>query len=256
MTGLADLLQGELYAYALIFARVGAALMVLPGFGEVFVPPRVRLAFGVLLCAAMLPTLPDAPPPMPDSVLLLIAHIAGEVIVGLFFGLFARALVVAVETAGMIISFQMSLSNAVVFNPALAAQGSIVGSFLSVAALAIIFTTDTHHLIILGLAETYSLVPIASPPPMADIADTMARAVAEAFSIALRLAAPFILVGLVFNTALGVLARLMPQIQIFFVGIPLQLMGGLAVMFAVFAALLTVWLSHFQDAMTNGLPGS
>lgn len=255
MNGLAELLEGDLYAYTLIFARVGSALMVLPGFGEVFIPPRVRLSFGLLLCAAMLPALPDAPPPMPDTVLQLIGPIAGEVIVGLFFGMFARVLVAAVETAGMIISFQMSLSNAVAFNPAMAAQGSIIGSFMSLSVLVVIFTSNTHHMIIGALAETYYLIPIGSPPPLADMADSMSHAVAGAFSIALRLAAPFVLVGLVFNTVLGVLARLMPQIQIFFVGIPLQLAGGLAIMFAALAAVLGFWLSRFQDAMTNGLSG-
>lgn len=253
MGALAELLEGELYAYALIFARIGAAMMVLPGFGEVFVPPRVRLAFALLLSAAMLPALPDPPPPMPPMVFQLIAPLASEIIVGLFFGIFARVLVAAVETAGMIVSFQMSLSNAMAFNPAMATQGSIVGSFLSVAALVVIFTSNSHHMLIGALADTYHLVPIGGPPPLADMADMMARIVAEAFAIGLRLAAPFVLIGLVFNTALGVLARLMPQVQIFFVGIPLQLIGGLALMFAVLAGLLGYWLSSFQAAMTEGL---
>ncbi len=252
---LADLLEGELYAYALTFCRIGAALMVLPGFGEVFVPPRVRLAFALLLAVAIAPTMPDGPPAMPDNIIKLIGPIATEIIVGLFFGLLARSLIAAVETAGMMISFQMSLSNAVAFNPAMATQGSIIGSFLSIAALVVVFASDTHHLIILALADTYRLVPIGEPPPMADMADTMARAVAYAFSIALRIAAPFILLGLVFNTGLGVLARLMPQIQIFFVGIPLQLIGGMAVLFTVVASILVFWLSRFQDALSTGLTG-
>lgn len=252
---LASLLEGNLYAYALTFCRIGAALMVLPGFGEVFVPPRVRLAFGVLLSVAIAPAVPDLPRAMPNTIIELVGPIANEIIVGLFFGLLARSLIAAVETAGMMISFQMSLANAVAFNPAMASQGSIIGSFLSVAALVVVFTSNTHHLIIFALADTYRLVPIGGPPPMEDMANAMARAVAHAFSIALRLAAPFILLGLTFNTGLGVLARLMPQIQIFFVGIPLQLMGGLAVMFTVLAAVLGYWLSQFQDALTNGFVG-
>jgi len=208
-----------------------------------------------LLSVAIAPAVPDLPSSMPGTVIELVGPIANEIIVGLFFGLLARSLIAAVETAGMMISFQMSLANAVAFNPAMASQGSIIGSFLSVAALVVVFTSNTHHLIILALSDTYRLVPIGGPPPMEDMANAFARAVAHAFSIALRLAAPFILLGLIFNTGLGVLARLMPQIQIFFVGIPLQLMGGLAVMFTVLAAVLGYWLSQFQDALTNGLPG-
>ncbi|MEM1401180.1 MAG: flagellar biosynthetic protein FliR, partial [Pseudomonadota bacterium] len=207
MNALAGLLQAELYGYLLIFCRIGAALMVLPGFGEAFISPRVRLAFALLLTLAIAPSMPMPLPEMPEKLVTLIGPIAGEVIIGLFFGLFARALVAAVETAGMIISFQMSLANAVAFNPALATQGSIIGSFLSITALVLIFASDTHHVIILALADTYLLMPIGQIPPFQDLADAMARVVATSFSIAMRLAAPFILLGLVFNLALGILAR-------------------------------------------------
>ena len=250
---LETLIAGGGFGFLLVFARIGAGLMVLPGIGDAFVPPRVRLLLALLLSLLVAPVVADQLPGLPTSLWALLVLLVGEIIIGLFIGLLSRLLLTALEIAGMVISFNMSLANAFVFNPAAATQGSLVGAFLLMVALVLIFVTDLHHLMLLSLTDSYDLFRVGQLPPLGDMADMVARLVAEAFTIALRIAAPFIVVGMVFNLGLGLIARLMPQMMIFFVAIPVQLMLGLAILALVISAMMLFWLGHFEERLAGFL---
>lgn len=250
------LLAGEAFGFLLVFARIGAGLMLLPGIGDAFVSPRIRLLLALLLAALVTPVVADQLPGPPASPWALLVMLLTEVVIGLFIGLLSRLLLTAFDIAGMIIAFNMSLANAFVFNPAAASQGSLVGAFLTIVALVLIFVTDLHHLMILSLADSYDLFRIGALPPLGDMADMLARLLADSFSIAMRIAAPFIVVGMVFNLGLGLIARLMPQIMIFFVAIPVQLMLGLTILALVVSAIMLFWLGRFEDRLIGFLsPG-
>ena len=250
---LETLIAGGGFGFLLVFARIGAGLMVLPGIGDAFVPPRVRLLLALLLSLLVAPVVADQLPGLPTSLWALLVLLVGEIIIGLFIGLLSRLLLTAFEIAGMVISFNLSLANAFVFNPAAATQGSLVGAFLLMVALVLIFVTDLHHLMLLSLTDSYDLFRIGELPPLGDMADMVARLVAEAFTIALRIAAPFIVVGMVFHLGLGLIARLMPQMMIFFVAIPVQLMLGLAILALVISAMMLFWLGHFEERLVGFL---
>src|SRR5947209_2156952 len=127
---LAQLLPANIFAALLVFSRVGAALMLLPGFGDLYVPARWRLllaaGLSLLLAAAMGPELPGLPDQAPELLRLLFT----ETVVGLFLGTIARMLLTALETAGGIISMQLGLSSAQVFNPAMQQQSVITGTIM------------------------------------------------------------------------------------------------------------------------------
>jgi flagellar biosynthetic protein FliR len=251
---LAQLLPANLFAVLLIFARAGSALMLLPGFGDLYVPQRYRLLLALVFSALLAPALGDRLPSLPESPALLALIVGGEVGIGLFFGSVARILLGALETAGMIISYQVGLSAAQIFNPTAAVQTAVFGAFLTVLGVLVIFLTDTHHLLLRALVGSYGLFPAGQFPAVEDLSNAMARIVGTSFELAAELAAPFIVLGIIFYVALGLLARLMPQLQIFFVALPVQILGGLAVLALTLYAVLDWFLGAFTQNLGAILP--
>jgi flagellar biosynthetic protein FliR len=248
---LAQLLPANLFAVMLVFCRTGAALMLLPGFGDLYVPQRWRLLLALGLSLLLATSLGVELPALPGSVGRLAALVGGELAIGLFIGSLARTLLAALETGGVIISFQIGLSAAQIFNPAQAQQSAVFGAFLSVLGVLAIFATDTHHLLLRSLVGSYTLFPPGVFPAVEDLANAMAHIVSVSFELAVELAAPFVVLGTIFYVALGLLSRLMPQLQIFFVALPIQIVGG----FAVFALTLVAVMSWFLDSFTRTLGG-
>ena len=246
---LASLLSGEVYEFMLVFIRVGAALSVLPGFGDAMITPRIRLLLALLLTVLITPIVGPTLPPVPGSPLGLALLAFGEILIGLLLGWIARFLVSAVEIGGMMIAFSISLANAQVFNPAFASQGSVVGTFLTITALALIFVSDMHHLMLMGVIDSYTLFLPGEIPPLGDVAELVTRLVAESFLIGAKIAAPFIFVGLIFYLGVGLLSRLMPQVKIFFIAIPVQVLLGTLVLAIVMSAVMLFWLRSFQDGL-------
>ena len=105
-------------------------------------------------------------------------------------------------------------------------QGVLIGNFLTMLGVTLLFATDSHHLVIAALNDSYNIFSPGETMPSGDVAALATRAFAAAFRIGLQLSAPFLVFGLVFNIGLGVLARLMPQMQVYFVGVPLSIIAG------------------------------
>ncbi len=248
-------LPADIAILAAIFARVGAMMMTAPAFGDFTIPPRVRLAIalGVTLAIA-----PAAAPSYPagagaDHAFALAALIGGEVAIGVFLGLFARAIAAALNVAGEVIAFQMGLSLAQIFDPTQDAQGAIVGGFLAIFGATLIFATDAHHLLLAALRDSYSLLAPGGTIVIGDAAAAMIGAVASAFSLGVRLAAPFIVFGLVFYAGAGVLTRLMPQAQVFFMLLPANLAIGLMLLMLTTGLIMTAFLERFDAELSQFL---
>ena len=229
--------------------RIGAAMMLLPGFGESYVAPRIRLIIAIALALAVTPIVSDSLPPMPGNALHLFILIGGEIVIGLFFGALARFLVSALHVAGVIIGFQTSLANAQIFDPINAQQGSLLGTFLNVVGVFLIFASDLHHMMLIALADSYTVFVPGAPLPFDQLSHTAARFVGRSFVLGLQIAAPFVVVGLVFYIGLGLLARLMPQVQVFFIAIPLQIMLGFSVMAMTLSAGMFWFLTNFESGI-------
>ena len=244
---LGSLLLEDVFAFMLVFTRLGSALLIMPGIGDGIVPPRIRLLLALLIAFSVTPVLSAGLPGMPENVIVLFVLLFGEIVIGLLLGLLARLLVTALDVAGVIISFSIGLANAQAFNPAMAAQGSLVGGLLTMLALVLIFVADLHHLMIMAIVDSYSLFPAGTLPPMGDAADMVAQMVARSFLIGAQIAGPFIAIGLVFYLGMGLLARLMPQVQIFFIAIPVQIMLGVLIMAITLSAAMLYWMRQFQD---------
>lgn len=243
----ADLLANDLFALVFVFARIGAAIMLLPGFGEVFVSARIRLLIALAVSVVISPLVVDLVPPVPDGPLAMFLVLGREMAVGLFLGALSRIIVAALHMAGVIIGFQTSLSNAQMFDPLNAAQGSLIGSFLNILGVFLIFAADLHHLLLIALIDSYATFAPGASLPVDDFANTVARLLGDSFRLAMQISAPFVVMGMLFYLGLGLLARLMPQVQVFFIAIPIQIILGFVVMIPALSVAMMWFLGGFEN---------
>jgi flagellar biosynthetic protein FliR len=197
------------------------------------------------IATALGPSLPPPPPTTAGLVML----VGGEVLIGLFIGAAARTLLAALHVGGTIISMQSGLAAASYFDPSQATQGTLPGNLLTTTALVLLFVTDTHHMLLQALAASYERFTPGAFPPMNDIAQTMTRFVSEAFVLGARIAAPLMLLSLLLYLGMGILNRLMPAFQVFFVAIPLQLLLALAVISLSLGGGLIAFFTLFEDGI-------
>jgi flagellar biosynthetic protein FliR len=237
------------FAYMLVFVRLSAAMMLLPGFGESYVPARLKILMVMLMTLLIAPVVQAGIPSNPATAAEMVLLITGEVVIGLFFGTVARLITAVLEVAGMFISFEMSLSNATMFNPMMATQGSIVSVFLSVAGVLLIFVTDLHHVFLMGLTDTYTLFVPGQVPPIEGLAEYITGIADQIFAIAFKISAPLIVVGILFSFALGLIGRLMPQLQVFFVAMPLKITLGLLIIMISVTGSMVIFLEYVEGTM-------
>jgi len=243
-----DVLVPEtVFAFLLLFARIGAALMLLPGFGELYVAPRIRLLLALAITLVLMPVLSGGLPGLPGDPASLLLLLGGEIAVGVFLGVLAQIILSALHTAGMIVAFQSGFANALAFDPNTNQQGSLAGLFLGTTALLLLFVAGGHHLMLRAVADSYGLFVPGDPLPVGDFSMAVTDVVARSFALALQIAAPFIVVGLLFYLGLGLLARLMPQVQVFFIAMPLQILLGLFLLALTVSALMMWFMTRFRD---------
>ena len=250
-----EFLPTNTFGALLIFARIGTAMMLLPGFGEIYVPQRYRLLFALIFSALLLPILSPILPPLPASPGELVVVLGGELIVGAFIGTLTRVILAALQTAGSIVSMQTGLSYAQVFNPMEAAQDTLPSAFYAILGVLLIFLTNLHHLMLHGLVDSYAVFVPGHLPPVEDLSQTVAHAVAASFRLAMEMAAPFIVLGTVFFVGLGLIARLVPQFQVLFITQPLQILGGLLLMGLLAATGMGWFLQVFAQQFQLIIPG-
>lgn len=178
-----------------------------------------------------------------------VALIVQEVLIGLFLGILGRIALSALHTAGTIIAFQSGLAAAQSFDPSQGAQGALVARMLTVIGVTMIFATGLHHLFIHACAMSFKVFPPAQPIILGDAAALVIQQVSASFGLALQLAAPFLAYGILFNIALGIIARLMPQLQIFFIALPANITVGFVLFLFTISTIMMWFLERFESTM-------
>ena len=251
---LESLLNGSIFQFMMIFCRIGSAVILLPGFGEAYVAPRVRLVFALMFSLALMPMLADKVPVLPADLDRFVMTLTTEIGIGLYFGSLCRIIMMAVLSAGSIIALQTGIANALSVDPTTAQQAAVTGNFLIVIALVLIFATGLDHITLQALVGTYAVMPPGQLPPLGDFANFGARAVADSFTLALQMSAPFLVYILVFTGAMGLLARLMPTLQVFFVAMPAQLLIGLGLLAITLSSMMIWFLDSYERQLAPFLP--
>jgi len=241
-------------AFMLVFARIGTMLMLLPGLGERMFSARLRLTTALVLAAVMLPLHRDAYHIDLRQIGPVLLVLGEELLIGAVLGMTARLTLAALEVTGSVVAQQLGLGFVTSVDPTQGQQGVLVGNFLSLLGIALVFATNLHHLVIAALDDSYTLFHPGEVPLTGDMAALITRTVAGAFRIGVQLSAPFLVFGLLFNLGLGLLSRLMPQMQVFFVGMPLSIMAGLLILVLVLAAMMGTYLDGLEGVLRELAP--
>jgi flagellar biosynthesis protein FliR len=249
-----SLLPALAAAFLLVFARVGAMVMLMPALGEENIPMRVKLSIALMLTLVLLPLHRSAYHVDMTSLSGLLVLMLHEIVIGIILGATARVTLSALQVAGSVIAQQMGLGFVTSVDPTQGQQGVLVGNFLTMLGITMLFATDSHHLVIAALSDSYKIFAPGESMLTGDVASLATQAFAAAFKIGLQLSAPFLVFGLVFNIGLGVLARLMPQMQVYFVGAPLSILAGFLILAIVLAAMMGTFLDYFIRVMHDMMP--
>jgi flagellar biosynthetic protein FliR len=189
-----------------------------------------------------------------DALSALLVMFVYEILIGIVLGATARVTLAALQVAGAVIAQQLGLGFVTSVDPTQGQQGVVIGNFLTMLGITMLFATDSHHLVIAALNDSYSIFSPGEVMPSGDVAALATRAFAAAFKIGMQLSAPFLVFGLVFNIGLGVLARLMPQMQVYFVGVPLSILAGFLIFAVVLTAMMGSFLDYFIGVMHDMIP--
>lgn len=242
-----DWLPNTAFLYLLMFTRIGTILMLMPALGEDMIPMRMRLSFALAFTLVLYPLLSPSLPSMPEDVMAIVGLIFHELAIGIILGAIARIAVMGTQVAGAIIAFQVGLSSAMAADPTqVGVQGAVFGSFLSFLGMVLIFATDLHHMALAATYDSYMVFPLDAPLMFDDAAQLAIRTVSSAFSVGLQMSAPFIVFGLVFNLGAGILARLMPALQVYFLLMPANIFIGLVLLAMLLMMMMGWYLSHFE----------
>lgn len=246
-------LPGLAFAFALVLCRTGAAIMLIPGLGEAEPPAVIRAGLALALSLLLLPAVAPLVPAMPAGIGAA-GMIAAELLAGGLLGWLARLPAMAAGMAGAVLSYMVGLSSVVQPDPALGGQSAALSRLFGLLAPLLILSSGLYALPLSALAGSYAIAPPGTVLPADASVEAVQQAVSAAFTLAIRLAAPFLLVGVLFQSGLGLLARLAPQLQIFAVAAPGQILGGLLLLGLVAAPLLAAWSDQVAAAWA-GLPG-
>ncbi|MEW5924162.1 MAG: flagellar biosynthetic protein FliR [Candidatus Zixiibacteriota bacterium] len=220
----------KLQVFLLILFRSAGLFLISPIFGHRSIPVLIRAGLSILLAVILIPLVPADQMPVVESVWLLAALAVKEMLVGFIIGLLFSLLFVGVRIAGNIVGYQIGLIIANVFDPETNSQNSVIGEFWYVLAILIFLTIDGHHAILSAFSDSYKLVPVGVFNFSGPAGEQLIRLSAYAFTIGIKLAAPVIITLFLTEVALGVVARTVPQMNIFIVGIPVKIGIGLFIL--------------------------
>ncbi len=239
----------QVFAAGLVFARLGAIVMLIPGIGEGYVPPRIRLSLALAMALMLFPVVGGSVPPMPHDVSGVAGAVIKETLIGLMLGAILRMFMTSLITAGEVISIQTTLSFAQTANPTEAQPSTTLGTFLGLMGIVLIMTTNLHHLFLAAIVKSYTIFPFSRAIPVNDAGQLAVQTVGRSFALGLQLSAPVVVFSLVFNIATGLVGRVMPQFQIFFVATPLMVLMGLSIFALSIGVIGMVWVDRYRELL-------
>lgn len=246
---MSELLDAEIYKYVMIFLRISSALMVMPGFFVSYINARQRLCIALAISVVLGSFLADVIPPAPSDYLEFLKICGFEIVYGIFMGIMMQFLFAALSLAGNFAGQAIGFSNAQIFDPSSQTQSIIIDTYLNLTALAIIFITNIHYLMLEAVVDSYQLFEVGAPLPVSDFANFLADTLNKSFIIGFKIGSPFIAFSIIFYVGMGLISRLMPQLNIFFLSLPLQIYLGLALLLITTPMMVAWFLKYFEEGL-------
>jgi len=225
-----DILVGQFLLFVAIFARVTSLVAVAPLFGNQSIPTQTKAGLGAFLSFILYPMVARSAPTLDLALVPFVILVLREVMVGILLGFAVGIVFGAIQYAGELISFSLGLSAAMMFSPEENDQTPIIGEFMYLFAMLVFLLINGHHFVLEALQLTYASVPIGSFGFSAPLVEKMTMFGSLLFVVAVKISAPVLVAEFLTNVGLSVLARVMPQMNIFIVSFPLSIGIGLIVL--------------------------
>jgi flagellar biosynthetic protein FliR len=237
-----------------VFTRIGAALFLVPGFGERAVPVRLRLGAALALAVLLMPMIAPTVENVPNTASALAKVILAEALIGLVIGLAFRLLVIALQIAGSVAAQNLSISQ--MFGAGVAPEPEpTIATLLGMGGIVLALVAGLHVHLVAALAGLYRVPPFGLFPDGGELAEWTTARVSEVFSVGLSLALPFVAIGFAYNLALGALSRAMPQLLVALVGAPLLIGLGLIVLYLSLPEIFARWGVVMVNVLADPLGG-
>jgi len=235
----------------LIFLRVGGIMTVAPIFGHRNIPSMLKAGFIIILSMIILPTISSTSIDLPSEFFSMSAVLVKEVAAGLAIGFFSLFLFIAIQFAGNIIGLQMGFGIVNVIDPNSSARIPIIGQFQFLMAMLIFLAVNGHHMLISAVTDSFKVIPLGQVNFSALSGDILVRGAVNTMAIAIKLGAPCIVTLFLLDVSLGIIARTVPQMNIFIVGFPLKIGVGLFMLGISFPIVGYVFNKLLQNLNTN-----
>jgi flagellar biosynthetic protein FliR len=242
------------FAAVMLIARLGSACMLLPGIGEAEVPGIIRAGFVLALVALMLPVLGPQMPPIPADPIHLAAMVMAEIVTGLWLGWLVRLVLLALPMAGQLMAGAVGMTSVLQPDALLGSGAAALSRLLGLVAPLLVMASGLYAVPFTALVGSYQLIHPGTMLPVGETVDAYVGAVASAFGLALRLASPFLMAGVLFHVSVGLISRLVPHLQTHFASVPGQIIGGLLLLGLLAGALTQVWMDDARGLFA-ALPG-
>lgn len=244
-----ELIFAEVYKFIFIFLRIGSALMLMPGYSSSYINTRMRLSMAIMVSVILLPFLDGyIPTPAPDMTTNIQMFFV-EICFGIFLGVIMQIMYFTINLCGNFVGQSSGFANAQMFDPTSQNQSIVTETFMSTVAITVIFVTDLHHLMLSAVIDSYRVWPVSTSLPVDDFAKFLSTTMNQSFILGFQIGSPFIAFTLVFYTGMGLLSRLMPQLNIFFLSLPLQIYLGLGLLLITCPAMIMWFCRHMEEGL-------
>lgn len=224
--------------------------MFIPAVGETNVPTVVKVIIAVAVSLLIFSSQPNNIL-LPDSAVSIAILLFGEISIGIMIGLATKFIISAIHVFGLVMATQSGLASAMLFDPSQATQGSLFGNFFTTLAVMLILSLDLHLVIISGLADTYKHLPIGDTKHFESFSELLIRSSSSAFITGVKMSLPFLAVSLMLFLGVGILAKLMPQLQIFSLIFPIQIMINVLVFIFILSSLSMWFVDYYQEQLSQ-----
>ena len=222
----------QFHVFLLILLRVSALLIAAPIFGHRNFLARGKLGLALTVSLIIFPLISESQFDVPEGLFAYVFMMVREVIMGLVLGFAVLLLFVGVQFAGQLVGLQMGFGIVNVIDPQSSNQVSIIGQFLNILAILILIAINGHHMILTGLVNSFEIVPLGGVVLSVSVMTKVMSLAAQVFVIAVKIAAPVLMALFMISVAMGILARTVPQMNVFIVGFPVQIAVGLVTLMA------------------------
>ena len=244
--------QGTILAVFLAFCRMGSCIMVMPGFGSARIPMQIRLFTAVAVSMAILPVLWDTIYPKVSSPgSIYIALIFTESLIGVVYGLIARLYTLSLQFGGTVLTMSIGFTAPGGHDVIEDTSDNQMINLLTLSGLLLLFMMDFHHVVFKALVDSYTATPIGAVIDSQKLLITLTDTLRASTMIMLRLASPFLIYGLMFNVAVGLVNKLAPQIPVYFISTPFLLVGGIFLLYLSIAAFIRQYVEGFIPIFTS-----